>query len=83
MLKERNADGSEGGSSSQSAREADVRQTLVAHGVADEHINEVVAQLNVLVDAPPPSDAAVENGSASRQRLDERQRRIVGWRNAV
>ena len=64
MLKERNADGSEGGSSSQSAREADVRQTLVAHGVADEHINEVLAQLNVLV-AEPSNGSAVANGSTN------------------
>ena len=64
MLKERNADGSEGGSSSQSAREADVRQTLVAHGVADEHINEVLAQLNVLV-AEPSNSSAVANGSTN------------------
>ena len=53
MLKERNADGSEGGSSSQSAREAGLREALVAHGVADEQINEVLAQLNVLVAEPP------------------------------
>ena len=64
MLKERNADGSEGGSSSQSAREAGLRQALVAHGVADEQINEVLAQLNVLV-AEPPNGSAVANGSTN------------------
>ena len=64
MLKERNADGSEGGSSSQSAREAGLRQALVAHGVADEQINEVLAQLNVLV-AEPSNGSAVANGSTN------------------
>ena len=64
MLKERNADGSEGGSSSQSAREAGLREALVAHGVADEQINEVLAQLNVLV-AEPPNGSAVANGSTN------------------
>ena len=64
MLKERNSNGSEGGSSSQSAREAGLREALVAHGVADEHINEVLAQLNVLV-AEPPHDSAVANGSTN------------------
>ena len=64
MLKERNADGSEGGSSSQSAREAGLREALVAHGVADEQINEVLAQLNVMV-AEPPDDSAIANGSTN------------------
>ena len=62
MLKERNSNGSEGGYSSQSAREADLRQALVAHGVAEERLNEVLAQLNVMV-AEPPHDSEIANGS--------------------
>ena len=64
MLKQRNANGSDGGYSSQSARDADLRQALIAHGVADEHINEVLAQVKGLV-AEPPTDPAVSNGSAN------------------
>ena len=64
MLKERNSNGSEGGSSSQSASDADLRQMLVARGVAEEHIDEVLAQLNVLV-AEPPNGSAVANGSTN------------------
>ena len=64
MLKERNANGSEGGYPSQSAHDADLRQALVARGIADERIDEVLAQLNVLV-AAPSNGAASENGSTS------------------
>ena len=64
MLKERNANGSEGGYSPQSARDADLRQALVARGIADERIDEVLAQLDVLV-AAPQSGAADANGSAN------------------
>ena len=61
MLKERNANGSEGGNSAQAASDADLRQALVARGIADERLDEVLAQLNVLV-AAPPNGAASENG---------------------
>lgn len=64
MLKERNANGSEGGYPPQSARDADLREALVARGIADERIDEVLAQLDVLV-AAPPNGAADGNGSAS------------------
>ena len=64
MLKERNANGSEGGYPPQSARDADLRQALVARGIADERIDEVLAQLDVLV-AAPPNGAAYENGSVN------------------
>ena len=64
MLKERNANGSEGGYSPQSARDADLRQALVARGIADERIDEVLAQLDVLV-AAPQSGVADANGSAN------------------
>ena len=63
MLKERNANGSEGGYPPRSASDADLRQALVARGVADERIDEVLEHLNVLV-AAPPNGAASENGSA-------------------
>ena len=63
MLKERNANGSERGYPPQSASDADLRQALVARGVADERIDEVLEHLNVLV-AAPPNGAASENGSA-------------------
>ena len=63
MLKNHSSNGSTDHHSPQQIRE-EVRKVLAAHGFADERMNEVVAQLNVLVDAPPPSDAAVENGSA-------------------
>ena len=64
VLKERNANGSEGGYPPQSARDADLRQALVARGIADERIDEVLAQLDVLV-AAPHSGAADGNGSAN------------------
>ena len=64
MLKERNANGSEGGYPPQSARDADLRQALVARGIADERIDEVLAQLDVLV-AAPQSGAADGNGAAN------------------
>ena len=64
MLKERNANGSEGGYPPQSARDADLRQALVARGIADERVDEVLAQLDVLV-AAPQSGAADGNGSAN------------------
>ena len=63
MLKERNANGSEGGYPPQSASDADLRQALVARGVADERIDEVLEQLNVLMETPPSVQSA-ENGSA-------------------
>ena len=50
MLKERNTNGSEGGYSPQASRDAELRQVLVEHGIASEHINEVLEQLNVLAD---------------------------------
>ena len=64
MLKERNTNGSEGGYSPQAARDADLRQALVARGIADERIDEVLAQLNVLV-AAPQNGATSENGSTA------------------
>ena len=64
MLKERNTNGSEGGYSPQAARDADLRQVLVEHGIASEHINEVLEQLNVLVDTSP-NGGAMENGGTS------------------
>lgn len=64
MLKERNANGSEGGYPPQSARDADLRQALVARGIADERIDEVLAQLDVLV-AAPQNGAADGNGLAN------------------
>ena len=63
MLKERNANGSEGGYLPQSARDADLRQALVARGIADERIDEALAQLNDLLTASP-NGATFENGSA-------------------
>ncbi len=64
MLKERNTNGSEGGYSPQAARDADLRQVLVEHGIASEHINEVLEQLNVLVDTSP-NGGAMENSGTS------------------
>ena len=68
MLKERNTNGSEGGYSSQAARDADLRQVLVEHGIASEHINEVLEQLNVLVDTTPVGgtmeDVGTSNGTS-------------------
>ena len=64
VLKERNAKGSEGGYSHQSAGDADLIQALVARGISNERIDEVLAQLDVLV-AAPQSDAADGNGSAN------------------
>ena len=64
MLKERNANGSKGGYPSQPARDAGLIQALVAHGIADERLDEALAQLNVLV-AAPSNGATSGNGSAS------------------
>ena len=63
MLKNHSSNGSTDHHSPQQIRE-EVRQALVAHGVADEQINEVLAQLNVLV-AEPPNGSAVANGSTN------------------
>ena len=63
MLKERNTNGSEGGYSPQAARDADLRQVLVEHGIASEHINEVLEQLNVLVDTSPNGGAMGNSGT--------------------
>ena len=63
MLKERNTNGSEGGYSPQAARDADLRQVLVEHGIASEHINEVLEQLNVLVDTSPNGGATGNSGT--------------------
>ena len=52
MLKNHSSNGSTDRHSPQQIRE-EVRKVLAAHGFADERMNEVVAQLNVLVDAPP------------------------------
>ncbi|MDE2688167.1 MAG: adenosylcobalamin-dependent ribonucleoside-diphosphate reductase [Chloroflexota bacterium] len=62
MLKERNTNSSDGGYTHQEVRDADLRRALAEHGIASEHINEVLAQLNVLA-AAPANDAATENGS--------------------
>ena len=62
MLKERKTNSSDGGYTHQAARDADLRRALAEHGIASEHINEVLAQLNVLV-AAPANGAAIENGS--------------------
>ena len=62
MLKERKTNSSDGGYTHQAARDADLRRALAEHGIASEHINEVLAQLNVLV-AAPANGAASENGS--------------------
>ena len=62
MLKERNTNGSDGGHAHQTERDADLRRALAEHGIASEHINEVLAQLNVLA-AAPANGAATENGS--------------------
>jgi ribonucleoside-diphosphate reductase alpha chain len=64
VLKERNANGSGGGYPPQSVRDADLRQALVARGIDDERIDEVLAQLDVLV-AAPPNGAADGNGAAN------------------
>ena len=64
MLKERNANGSGVGYPPQSTSDADLRQALVARGIAGERIDEVLAQLNVLV-AAPSNGAASENGSTN------------------
>ena len=68
MLKNHSSNGSTDRHSPQQIRE-EVRKVLAAHGFADERMNEVVAQLNVLVDAPP-SDASAENGSANSNGLN-------------
>ena len=62
MLKERNTNGSDSGYSQQAARDADLRQALAEHGIASEHINEALAQLNALM-AAPSNGAATDNGS--------------------
>ena len=63
MLKNHSSNGSTDRHSPQQIRE-EVRKVLAAHGYADEHMNEVVAQLNVLVDAPP-SALGTGDGSAN------------------
>ena len=64
MLKNHNANGSKERRSSQQLPEAEVRQVLALHGIPADRMNEAVAQLNVLVDAPP-NVAGVANGSAN------------------
>ena len=75
MLKNHNSNGSTDRHSPQQIRE-EVRKVLAAHGFADERMNEVVAQLNVLVDAPP-SDAVSRERLCELKRL-ERQRFACG-----
>ena len=64
MLKNHNANGSKERRSPQQLPEAEVRQVLALHGIPADRMNEAVAQLNVLVDAPP-NVAGVANGSAN------------------
>ncbi len=64
MLKNHNANGSKERRSPQQLPEDEVRQVLALHGIPADRMNEAVAQLNVLVDAPP-NVAGVANGSAN------------------
>ena len=80
VLKERNANGSEGGYPPQSARDADLRQALMARGIADERIDEVLAQLDVLVTAPQNGAANGNGASPAGSALSENARIILEQR---
>ena len=85
MLKERNANGSERGYPPQSTSDADLRQALVARGIATERIDEVLAQLNVLVAAPSNgatygNDSAPDSASPAGAALSENARIILAQR---
>ena len=86
MLKERNANGSEGEYSPQLTNDADLRRALVERGYAAERISEALAHLDDLLTAPPNgasngngahNDGAHGNGASPQSAALSENARII------